>query len=100
VIVGLDGGISGAGMNPARWFGPALVASQWQLAGAYLCAPLAGMVLSVGAMRLRLLPLGIQTAKLFHDPRYRSLFKHDALPTTPPDRTRAQAEAQTAESQA
>ncbi len=29
-IVCLDGNISGAGFNPARWFGPAAVTIRWQ----------------------------------------------------------------------
>jgi aquaporin Z len=89
VIVGVDGSFSGAGMNPARWFGPALIAPHWELAWAYLTAPFAGGLLAVGAMRLRLLPHDIQTAKLFHDSCYRSLFKHEAMPSTPPDAVRA-----------
>jgi aquaporin Z len=40
--------VSGASMNPARSFGPALVAGDWQAYWAYVAGPLLGAVLAVG----------------------------------------------------
>lgn len=42
----LFGVISGGSVNPARWFGPALVASKWTDAWVYIVGPLAGGVLA------------------------------------------------------
>ena len=42
VLVGLDGNLSGAGMNPARWFGPALAASHFRDSAVYVVGPLLG----------------------------------------------------------
>lgn len=40
------GPYTGAAMNPARWFGPALVGGLWELWYVYLVGPLAGAVLA------------------------------------------------------
>ena len=40
------GGISGAAMNPARWFGPALVAGVWDNAWIWIVAPCCGAILA------------------------------------------------------
>ena len=93
VLVGLlvcvDGNYSGAGMNPARWFGPALVAGVWPFAGAYAFAPIGAALAAAGVRRLvaQDRPLA-HTAKLFHDPHYRSIFKNDIAPSRPPDSVR------------
>ncbi len=42
------GGVSGAAMNPARWFGPALVGGTWTSWWVYLTAPVFGCVLAAG----------------------------------------------------
>ena len=51
-IVGLEatfaGGISGASMNPARSFGPAAIAWEWQHHWVYWAAPAFGALLAVG----------------------------------------------------
>jgi aquaporin Z len=41
--------VSGTSMNPARSFGPALVAGDWHAYWAYVLGPLLGAVLAVGA---------------------------------------------------
>lgn len=54
--VGLDalvgGPLTGASMNPARTFGPALMASQWNQHLAYWVGPIAGMLLGSGIHHL------------------------------------------------
>ena len=40
------GPITGAALNPARWFGPALVSGDWTNAWVYIVAPIAGAVLA------------------------------------------------------
>ena len=39
VLVGLDGNLSGAGMNPARWFGPACAVDYWRNIAVYVARP-------------------------------------------------------------
>jgi hypothetical protein len=40
------GPLTGAALNPARWFGPALVASEWDDFWVYIIGPVAGGVLA------------------------------------------------------
>lgn len=40
------GPITGAALNPARWFGPAIVSGDWTNAWVYIVAPIAGAVLA------------------------------------------------------
>ena len=92
LLVCIDGNYSGAGMNPARWFGPALVAHVWLFAGAYAFAPILAAFAASGLRRL--IAQGrpaAHTAKLFHDPRYRSIFRNDGALSQPPERVRAEA---------
>lgn len=44
VVMGIfaAGPLTGAAMNPARWFGPAALAGNWSQAGIYLVGPLLG----------------------------------------------------------
>ena len=89
LLIGIDGNFSGAGMNPARWFGPALAAHLWLAGTAYAFAPvLAGF--AAAALRRVLLPghTTVHTAKLFHDPRYRSIFRNDRAASRPPESVR------------
>lgn len=84
-LIALDGNYSGCGMNPARWFGPAVAAEFWRLGWVYVLGPLLGAGLAAWVRRTgRLTHPMPHTGKLFHDTRYRSLFRHDSLPTTPP----------------
>ncbi len=89
-LIGVDGNYSGAGMNPARWFGPALAAGVWLDAAAYAAVPIIAALLAASLRRL-ILRQPSHTAKLFHDPRYRSLFKNDGAPSQAPAHIRAQA---------
>jgi len=45
-VVLVLGPLTGAGVNPARWFGPALVAGEWNVPLIYIFAPLVGGVLA------------------------------------------------------
>ena len=90
-LIGVDGNYSGAGMNPARWFGPALAAGIWQDAAAYAFVPIAAALLAAG-LRRRGKQNPPHTAKLFHDPRYRSIFRDDTAPSQPPAHVRAEAQ--------
>jgi len=62
--VGLDalfgGGVTGASMNPARSFGPALVANEWTAFWVYLVGPLGGAL--VGALLYQAVRGGTATA--------------------------------------
>jgi MIP family channel proteins len=40
------GPLTGGGLNPARWFGPALVAGEWNVPLLYIFAPMVGAVLA------------------------------------------------------
>lgn len=69
-------------MNPARWFGPACVVSDWALPGVYALGPIAGVALAVVLRRVGpMRPPTPLTGKLFHDPSYRSVFRHDRVPS-------------------
>ncbi|HUZ89900.1 MAG TPA: aquaporin [Candidatus Acidoferrales bacterium] len=74
--------LTGTSLNPARSVGPALIALNGHDLWIYLVGPPAGAILAtwlvLAGMNLR--PV---TAKLFHDPAYRSIFKHEpgAMPT-------------------
>jgi len=48
----IGGGVTGASMNPARSFGPALVSSEWREFWVYLIGPVAGAILGAGAYQL------------------------------------------------
>lgn len=72
VLVWKGAPYTGTSLNPARSFGPALVSGDWHDYWVYVIGPLAGAGLAVAAFAA--LPKVTLTAKLFHDPRYRSVF--------------------------
>ena len=92
ILVCAAGSISGAGMNPARWFGPAELVKDWSFPVLYGLGPLAGVVCAAALRHSGLLlPKVPLTGKLFHDPSYRSLFRYDQVPSrivTDADRSR------------
>ena len=70
---------TGTSLNPARSLGPALVAPLLTNLWPYLAGPLAGALVAAGIFAF--FPrLNTLTAKIFHDPRYRSTLGSD-LPT-------------------
>jgi aquaporin Z len=83
-MVWLEAPISGTSLNPARSFGPALVAWSWHYHWLYWVAPALGALLAVGAFRL--LSGGardVLTGKLFHVSNYRSVFMNVSAPCMP-----------------
>jgi aquaporin Z len=74
--------ISGSSLNPARSFGPALVSWFWRDQWVYDLASPIGALLAVVLFR-SLSMVGIHdvlTAKMFHAPRYRCIFKDVKAP--------------------
>jgi aquaporin Z len=69
----LGSDLTNTGLNPARTLGPNIVSGQWQDWWVYFIGPAAGAVLV--AMLWRVVPRVILTAKLFHDPGYRSVLR-------------------------
>jgi hypothetical protein len=64
-----------AGLHPARSLGPAVIHGDYSSVWIYFLGPMLGALLAAGLvhlMRGRLRPL---TAKLFHDPRYPTIFR-------------------------
>ncbi len=53
------GPLSGAGLNPARWFGPALVANSFGGTWPYVVGPLVGALLAAAVFRFVLEPGGV-----------------------------------------
>jgi aquaporin Z len=64
--------LTGTSLNPARSLSPAVFARTFDSLAVYLVAPLLGAALAALMVRLRWLRLPL-TAKLFHDPDYRSV---------------------------
>jgi len=52
----MAGGLTGAAINPARWFGPALVAMQWSNAIVWIIGPLLGAGIVAVIYRYMFLP--------------------------------------------
>ncbi len=88
LIVWLEGPISGPSLNPARSFGPAVVSWFWKDQWLYYLAPPIGALLAVGLFR-SLAMVGIDdvlTAKMFHVPHYRCVFRNIKAPHMPANR--------------
>lgn len=58
-IVMVGGPLTGAGFNPARWFGPALVANHWADVWPFVIGPIVGSLLAAGVYRFILEPGGL-----------------------------------------
>jgi MIP family channel proteins len=58
-IVMVGGPLSGGSFNPARWFGPALVANHWGGVWPYLAGPLVGSLLAAAVYMFVLEPGGV-----------------------------------------
>jgi aquaporin NIP len=61
ILVG--GGVSGASMNPARWFGPALASWTWNDFWIWIVGPIAGTTLGAFAYQFIRAPQPAQAAE-------------------------------------
>ncbi|MFN2462347.1 MAG: MIP/aquaporin family protein [Candidatus Dormibacteria bacterium] len=77
ILVWQGAGFTGTGLNPARSLWPDMLAGRLDVYWVYVVGPLAGSAAAAGITGL-LLRRGPHTAKLFHDPSYRSVFKSGA----------------------
>ena len=68
---------TGTSLNPARSLGPALLAGSLRVYWVYVIGPLIGSVAAVSLFMIVSHPRRLRTAKLFHDTRYPSVFRHD-----------------------
>ena len=85
-MVWLESPISGTSLNSARSIAPALITWLWTSQWLYCAAPPLGGLLAVGLFRL--ISVGKQdvlTGKLFHESRYRSIFKNVRAPVWHPE---------------
>lgn len=92
-LVRLFGHWGGPSMNPARSLGPGLVFGRGGVVWPYLLAPLLGAGAFMLLWRYALTEREVLTAKLFHDPRYRSILgtRLAAEPSDGPMRRRGEA---------
>jgi aquaporin Z len=75
LVIFLGASISGASMNPARSFGPAVVSHIWQDLWIYFVAPPIGALLATTAYNKKIFgTLELKAAKLFHTPSYSCIF--------------------------
>ena len=58
-IVMVGGPLTGGSFNPARWFGPALVANEWGGVWPYLVGPIVGSLVAAAVFRFVLEPGGV-----------------------------------------
>ena len=75
-LVWLAAPVSGTSLNPARSFGPALVAGQWREQWIYMLAPPSGAMLAAAIFPWLTTGGKVLTAKLAHSVHYRSIFNH------------------------
>jgi aquaporin Z len=76
--------LTSTGLNPARTLGPNIVSGRWQDWWVYILGPAVGAALVAVVWRTG--PRVILTAKLFHDPSYRSVLRTH-LPVRPHRKT-------------
>jgi len=72
--ISVEAPLSGMSMNPARTFGPALVAQMWDGLWVYFTAPPLGMLMAAQVYLGLTGPAGIGCAKLNHQNRKRCIF--------------------------
>jgi len=72
--ISVEAPLSGMSMNPARTFGPALVARMWDGLWVYFTAPPLGMLMAAQAYLRRRGPAGVECAKLDHQNAKRCIF--------------------------
>jgi aquaporin Z len=77
VLVWKGAPYTGTSLNPARSLGPAVVTGDFHELWAYVAGPVGGSAVAVALFAL--VPRATLTAKLFHDPAYRSVLG-SALP--------------------
>jgi MIP family channel proteins len=58
-LVMVGGPLTGAGFNPARWFGPALVGNEWGSVWPFLVGPIVGSLVAAAVYRFVLEPGGL-----------------------------------------
>ncbi|HET7416322.1 MAG TPA: aquaporin [Solirubrobacterales bacterium] len=58
-LVMVIGPLDGAGFNPARWFGPALVGNEWGGVWPFIAGPIVGSLVAAGVYRFVLEPGGL-----------------------------------------
>ena len=76
-------GISGTSLNPARSFGPALIARLWRDQWIYMIAPPLGAVLGLVIFKIAAAERRLLTGKLFHEIHYPSLFVNNHVEQRP-----------------
>lgn len=73
LLVWQTAALTGTSLNPARSLGPATVTDDFRAYWAYVVGPLGGAL--AATLCWRIVPRHTLTAKLFHDPAYRSVFR-------------------------